>query len=67
MKRIIVEHGEGKNLAKRFKTTPQLVVRALRFGSDSELAKKIRQYALAHGGIEMQTTKAPVNQNVKIN
>lgn len=66
MKRITVDHGEGKNIAKKFKTTPQLVVRALRFGSDSELAKRIRKHALNNGGILFESSEAPVKQKVKI-
>jgi hypothetical protein len=51
MKQIITQYGERRKMAKLFKTTPQLIHRALRFGSQSNLAQKVRKYALDNGGI----------------
>jgi len=67
IKKIECEHGMNEKLQKVFKTSHVTVRRALRFESKSDLANKIRSYALKNGGILFESSKAPVTQNVKTN
>jgi DeoR/GlpR family transcriptional regulator of sugar metabolism len=53
MKKIECEHGMNEKLQKIFKTSHVTVRRALRYESKSELANKIRTYALKNGGVIM--------------
>ena len=47
--------GDCKRMAIEFGCTPQTVSNALNFKTPySELAAKIRRYALEHGGIEVK-------------
>lgn len=56
MKKIECEHGMNEKLQKIFKTSHVTVRRALRYESKSELANKIRTYALKNGGVIMTTS-----------
>lgn len=67
MKKIECEHGMNEKLQKIFKTSHVTVRRALRYESKSQLSDRIRAYALKNGGTIFESSKAPVNQNVKIN
>jgi hypothetical protein len=62
MKRIILKHGEGKQMAKRFKTTEQTVINAMRFTANSELQVKLRAYALRNGGTFMESSDINGNE-----
>ena len=54
MKRIILDYGKAKQLAKVFKCSREMVSKALHFKKNSELARKIRYVAKEqYGGIEI--------------
>lgn len=54
MKKIEVENGKKKELMHLCNATYPTVRAALRFRSDTHLAKKIRNMALAMGGVLME-------------
>lgn len=54
MKQIITRIGEGKTLAKMFGVCQKTVIEALKFRSDSELARRIRRTAIERGGKETE-------------
>ena len=53
MTKIECKYGMNEKLQKVFKTSHVTVRRALRYESKSELANKIRTYALKNGGVIM--------------
>lgn len=53
MTKIECKYGMNEKLQKVFKTSHVTVRRALRYESKSELANKIRTYALKNGGVVM--------------
>ena len=57
MKRIIVDYGTVSELYKTFGVSMVTVRRALRYQTDTELARKIRALALKKGGIEVSEGK----------
>ncbi len=54
MKQIITRIGEGKTLARMFGVCQKTVIEALKFRSDSELARRIRRTAIERGGKETE-------------
>jgi len=54
MKKVLVDYGERNELAKLFDVTTVCVRNALKFSSNSELAKRIRKAAIARGGSEVE-------------
>jgi len=52
-RRIVLEKGQGKELARAFGCTPQTVCHAMNFRHDSELTRRIRKAAIEKGGIEV--------------
>jgi hypothetical protein len=61
--RIVVDFGEGRELAKLFKCTHQMVTYSLNFKKNSFLARKIRKAAMERGGID---TSAVENQKKEV-
>lgn len=53
MKKVLVPHGDRKFLADMFDVTTVCVRNALKFSSNSELAKRIRMAAIERGGAEV--------------
>jgi hypothetical protein len=51
MKKIVLQYGECRRLAKLFRCTIQTVSCALNFKGNSEKQVKIRTYALKNGGV----------------
>jgi hypothetical protein len=51
-RRIVIERGEGKQLAKLFECSEQMVYYSLCFKKNSLLARKIRKAALERGGLD---------------
>jgi hypothetical protein len=51
-RKIVIDRGEGKKLAKLFGCTAQMVSYSLTFRKNSLLARKIRKAALENGGID---------------
>ncbi len=58
MNKILVNHGERKELARLLDTSEVTVRKALRGKSKSELAKRIRTLAIERGGVESNATDA---------
>ena len=56
MRQIITRTGEGKALADMFGVCQKTVIEALKFRSNSDLARRIRRAALARGGKETKYT-----------
>lgn len=56
MKKIECGYGMNKKLQEVFKTSHVSVRRALRYECKSDLANKIRTYALKNGGVELTGT-----------
>jgi len=52
-RRIVLEKGRGRELARAFGCTPNTVCHAMHFRHDSELTRRIRQAALESGGVEV--------------
>lgn len=50
MSKILVEHGERKQLAKLYNVTVRCIYNALENKTDSALAKNIRKAAIERGG-----------------
>lgn len=48
---IMVEHGLRKEIMEKLGTTYPTVKKALIYQSNTELAEKVRYYALTHGGV----------------
>lgn len=55
MKRIMVEHGEVKELARLMGCTCAMVSYSLAYRKNSRLARAIRKLAIERGGIERET------------
>jgi len=53
MSEVLVRHGERKELSVLFVVTPRCVSNALKFDSNSDLAKRIRKAAIERGGSEV--------------
>lgn len=49
-KRVIVERGVGRRIAKLLDITPEMVSKSLNFGKDSRLARRVRHIALKDFG-----------------
>ena len=58
MNKILVAHGERKELATLLDTSTVTVRKALKGKSKSELAKRIRLLAIERGGVENSPTDA---------
>lgn len=58
MNKILVAHGERKELATLLETSEVTVRKALNGKSKSELAMRIRTLALKRGGVEVNITDA---------
>ncbi len=58
MNKILVNHGERKELAALLRTSEVTVRKALNGKSKSELAKRIRLLAIQRGGVESKPTDA---------
>jgi hypothetical protein len=56
-RRIVVEHGEVKQIALLMNCTVQMVNGALAFRKNSFLARKIRKIAIERGGIDTEILK----------
>lgn len=54
MKKVLVDYGERNELAKLFNVTTVCVRNALKFSSNSDLAKRIRMAAIERGGSEVE-------------
>lgn len=52
-KRIIVEHGEVKQIALLMNCTYEMVSHSLAYRKDTKLAKAIRKMALMRGGVKV--------------
>ena len=55
VKRIFVDYGLRKQIMAALDVTYPTVRAALCFTTDTEMAQKIRQYALDHGGMLLQS------------
>lgn len=55
--KIITEHGLKHEIKKVYGYSYPTIRRALRGSDDTEAAKRIRWYALRHGGVEMTTER----------
>ncbi len=55
MKKIMVEHGEVKELARLMGCTNAMVSYSLAYRKNSRLARAIRKLAIERGGIERET------------
>ena len=55
IKQIVVNHGLRKQIMAALGATYPTVRAALHFMSDTEKAQQIRQYAIDHGGILLQS------------
>lgn len=55
IKEIKIEHGLRKEIMAQLNTTYPTVKSALMFRSNTQLAERIRAYALAHGGIVVES------------
>lgn len=53
--KILTEHGEAELIARVFGVSGRTVRDALKFRTNSDLAKKIRHYAVQRGGVETQS------------
>jgi predicted transcriptional regulator len=49
-KRVIVERGVGRRIAKLLGITPEMVSKSLNFGKDSRLARRVRYIAIKDFG-----------------
>lgn len=49
-KRVIVERGVGRRIAKLLDITPEMVSKSLNFGKDSRLARRVRYIAVKDFG-----------------
>lgn len=49
-KRVIVERGVGRRIAKLLDITPEMVSKSLNFGKDSRLARRVRYIAIKDFG-----------------
>ena len=58
-KKIIVEHGEQRAIAKIMDCTPEMVCYALAYRKNSLLARKIRKLAIERGGVEIELGTVP--------
>ena len=56
MRQIITRTGEGKALADMFGVCQKTVIEALKFRSNSDLARRIRRAAIERGGKETKYT-----------
>lgn len=56
MRQIITRTGEGKALADMFGVCQKTVIEALKFRSNSDLARRIRRAAIERGGKETEYT-----------
>lgn len=62
-RKIVVEYGEVRRIARLMNCTPEFVSRSLSFGKDTQLAKAVRKMALMRGGIEIgDETVQTINQ-----
>jgi len=52
MKQILTKRGEVKALRELFKCSEPMVINALHFRRDTDLAKRIRKAAIERGGVE---------------
>lgn len=52
-KRIVVDHGEVKQIALLMNCTYEMVSHSLAYRKDTKLAKAIRKMALMRGGVEV--------------
>ncbi|WP_298551747.1 ArsR family transcriptional regulator [uncultured Parabacteroides sp.] len=52
-KRIVVDHGEVKRIARLMNCTYEMVSHSLAYRKDTKLAKAIRKMALMRGGVEV--------------
>lgn len=53
-KKIVIEHGCQKSIAKAFGCTREMVSKSLNYSKDTTLAKKIRYVAVKeYGGVEV--------------
>lgn len=52
-RKIVVEHGEVRAIARLMECTPEMVSHSLSFRKNSPLAQRIRRMALLRGGIEI--------------
>ena len=51
-KRVIVERGVGRRIAKLLDITPEMVSKSLNYSKDSHLARKVRYIAIkGFGGV----------------
>ena len=55
MRRIIVDYGTRREIMQLLDCTYPTVRTALQFGSDTELAQRIRKVAMEKGGTELIT------------
>jgi len=59
LKKILVDYGERRLLARTFNTSYVTVRAALSGSCDSPLCLRIRKYALQRGGTEVQAVLTP--------
>lgn len=52
-RRIVVEHGEVRAIARLMECTPEMVSHSLAFRKNTPLAQRIRRMAVLRGGIEI--------------
>ncbi len=52
-KRIVVEHGEVKQIALLMNCTPEMVSYSLAYRKNTKLAQAIRKMALMRGGVKV--------------
>lgn len=57
MSKILVNHGDRRVIAKIFNVSEVTVRNALKFGTNSDLAKRIRKAAIERGGVEISNTQ----------
>lgn len=56
-KRVIVEHGVGKQIATLLGITPEMVSKSLNYKKDSHLARRVRYMAIKDFGGELVGAK----------
>lgn len=60
MKQVLTQRGEVKALRALFGCSELMVINALRFRRNTDLAKKIRALALKRGGALVETTNTNI-------
>jgi len=57
MQKILVDRGETRRIAQLLNCTPQMVRKAVRGDSETDLALRIRKIAIARGGAFLRIPK----------